>query len=70
MLAAQTLRGDANCDQHVNFNDINAFVLAITGRSGYEAEYPNCPWLNGDCNGDNMVDFDDINPFVELLVNP
>jgi endonuclease/exonuclease/phosphatase family metal-dependent hydrolase len=70
VLAAQTMRGDANCDGRTDFDDINPFVLALTGRSGYAATYPGCPWLNADCNGDNAVNFDDINPFVELLVSP
>jgi hypothetical protein len=67
VLAAPTTRGDTNCDQAVDFDDINPFVMAITGRSGYEATYPGCPWLNADCNDDDAVDFDDINPFVAIL---
>ncbi len=68
VLVAPTRRGDANCDESVDFDDINPFVMAITGRSGYEGTYPECPWLNADCNDDDAVDFDDINPFVALLV--
>jgi hypothetical protein len=59
--------GDANCDGHVDFDDINPFVLALTGADGYYNEYPECDWLNADCNGDGLVDFDDINAFVALL---
>ncbi len=60
-------RGDLNCDDHVDFADINPFVLALNGQAGYEAQYPNCYWFNADCNCDGAVNFDDINPFVALL---
>ncbi len=59
--------GDLNCDGHVNFNDINPFVVALVDRSAYESQYAGCRWLNADCNGDGRVDFRDINPFVVLL---
>ncbi|MEW6252149.1 MAG: hypothetical protein AB1716_16040 [Planctomycetota bacterium] len=59
--------GDLNCDGHVDFDDINPFVLALTDPAGYAIAYPNCNILNGDCNGDGLVNFDDINPFVALL---
>ena len=61
------LLGDMNCDGVVNFTDINAFVLALTGEAAYRASYPNCRWLNADCDGDGLVSFADINPFVALL---
>jgi Tol biopolymer transport system component len=60
-------RGDMDCDGDVDFDDINPFVLALTGAEAYYAQYPNCCWLNADCNADGHVDFDDINPFVALL---
>ncbi len=59
--------GDMNCDNFVNFDDINGFVLAIVGPEAYQAEYPACRWLNADCNGDALVTFDDIHGFVNLL---
>jgi len=59
--------GDLNCDGAVNFNDIDPFVLALTDRPGYEAQYPTCLWLNADCNHDGTVSFADIDPFVALL---
>jgi len=59
--------GDMNCDQHVNFADIDPFVLALGGEAGYLAQFPDCRWLNADCNGDGAVDFADIDPFVALL---
>ncbi len=59
--------GDLNCDGVVDFDDINAFVLAIQLPSEYVNEYPNCDRMLGDCNGDAYVDFNDINCFVALL---
>ncbi len=61
--------GDVNCDGVVNFDDINAFVLALVGQASYEAAYPNCRWLNADIDGNSIVNFDDINPFVNCLVS-
>jgi hypothetical protein len=67
---APALVGDLNCDGHVNFGDINPFVLALSNPAGYATAYPNCNILNGDINGDGHVNFGDINPFVALLSNP
>ncbi len=61
------LIGDMNCDGVLDFDDINPFVLALTGSESYYAAYPDCDWLNGDVNGDGTVDFDDINVFVSLI---
>jgi hypothetical protein len=68
-IALPMLLGDMDCDGSVDFDDINPFVLALTGRQPYEAAYPNCNWFNGDCNCDGEVDFDDINCFVALLTS-
>lgn len=59
--------GDLNCDELVNFDDIDPFVLALGGYAAYQAQYPRCNWLNADCNEDGQVDFDDIDAFVALL---
>jgi hypothetical protein len=59
--------GDMNCDDAVNFGDINPFVLALTDAAGYMAAYPTCHYMNADVNGDGAVNFGDINPFVALL---
>ena len=59
--------GDLDCDGDVDFDDINPFVLALSGQAAYETQYPECNWLNGDCDADGDVDFDDINPFVGLI---
>ncbi|MEW6199966.1 MAG: M14 family zinc carboxypeptidase [Planctomycetota bacterium] len=62
--------GDLNCDGHVDFGDINPFVLALTNPASYAATFPNCNIMNGDVNKDGLVDFGDINPFVRLLTGP
>jgi hypothetical protein len=67
LIATGSSRGDMNCDGHVDFNDINPFVLALSNPAGYAQQYPNCNIMNGDCNGDGRVEFGDINPFVALL---
>jgi hypothetical protein len=59
--------GDLNCDGLVNFDDINAFVLALSDPAAYAAAFPSCDRLKADCNGDGLVNFDDIDPFVALL---
>lgn len=61
--------GDLNCDDSVDFNDIDAFVETLVGgREGYEAAYPNCIFELADTNNDDSVDFDDIDGFVSLLI--
>jgi hypothetical protein len=60
-------RGDLNCDGVINFDDINAFVLALTDISGYLEQYPACNRNLADCNLDGYVDFNDINAFVAIL---
>jgi hypothetical protein len=57
--------GDLNCDGSVTFSDIDPFVDALAGESGW-AHAP-CPWLRADCNGDGAVTFADIDPFVVLI---
>jgi len=61
--------GDVNCDGHVDFDDINPFVLALVDHAAYGSAYPACNLYNADCNGDGVVDFNDINPFVACLVS-
>ena len=64
------LAGDLNCDGLVDFSDINPFVLLLSCRSCYTAQYPNCPYQTGDCNNDGQISFADINPFVAVLSAP
>jgi hypothetical protein len=59
--------GDVNCDGAINYGDINPFVLALQGSSAYEAQYPECVWLNADVDGNGLVNYGDINAFVRLL---
>ncbi len=63
------LRGDMNCDQAVNFGDIDPFVTALVGRGAYEAAQPTCQYELADINRDKSVDFGDIDPFVNCLVD-
>ena len=58
---------DMNCDGDLTLSDVAPFVLALSSRPAYEAQYPNCHWLYADINQDGSVNTDDINPFVELL---
>jgi hypothetical protein len=58
--------GDANCDGHLDFGDINPFVSLLTGT--YHDIFPDCDGETFcDMNGDGRVDFGDINPFVAAL---
>ncbi|MEW6252442.1 MAG: hypothetical protein AB1716_17525 [Planctomycetota bacterium] len=70
--AQQVCRGDLNCDAHIDFNDINAFVMALSDYPLWQRTYGSqsslgCPDANADVNADGRVDFGDINPFVGLL---
>lgn len=64
-------RGDLNCDDWIDFNDINPFILALSNWPEWKNRYPDCPERNADVNGDGLYGgaqgFDDINPFIKLL---
>lgn len=62
--------GDINCDQQIDFNDINPFVLMLTDPAAWQAQFPECELFNGDVNNDGVVGFGDINPFIDLLTGP
>jgi choice-of-anchor B domain-containing protein len=62
-------RGDVNCDGQVDFNDIDAFVTALTGEDNFNEQYPDCFYEVADANCDGSVAFDDIDPFVACLVH-
>ncbi len=69
-LIAIHLVGDANCDGVLNFNDIDAFVMAIVDPDGYALAYPECAALMVvDLDGNGIVNFDDLDYFVALLSN-
>jgi hypothetical protein len=69
---------DCNCDGAVDFDDIDYFVAALGGETGWSSFYashhggslPTCPFENGDVNRDGSVDFDDIDPFVLRIGAP
>lgn len=60
-------RGDMNCDEVVDFKDIDPFVRALSNPTAYGIEHPDCVYLNGDCTGDGVVTFKDIDCFVASL---
>ncbi|MBK9127245.1 MAG: hypothetical protein IPM13_05550 [Phycisphaerales bacterium] len=59
--------GDMDCDGDVDFDDIDAFILALQGPFEYNSVYPCCPWHHGDLNDSGFVDFDDIDPFITRI---
>jgi hypothetical protein len=60
--------GDLNCDGVISAADIDPFVIALTqGQAGYQAQFPDCNFLNADCNADGTVSAADIDAFVTLL---
>lgn len=65
--------GDLNCDDQIDFADINPFVLALSNWQAWKQTYPDCPEKNADINGDGLYGgpngFGDINPFVALLAS-
>lgn len=69
-LSVPPTRGDLNCDGKIDFGDINPFVLALLGETGYLAEWPRCHWYAADIDEDGRVHFADINPFIDLLTAP
>jgi hypothetical protein len=59
--------GDTNCDDAINFFDVDPFVLALLEPAAYETAYPDCDLLSADLDGNELVNFFDIDPFVECL---
>jgi hypothetical protein len=67
------LHGDSNCDDRIDFGDINCFVAALLGGPPTWLASGTACWSENfipanDANGDGAVDFADINAFVALLV--
>jgi hypothetical protein len=56
-----TCLGDCNCDGRVDFDDINAFIAALSAPQSV------CFFANVDINGDGAINFDDINAFIAVL---
>ncbi len=64
---AVSVPGDLNCDGLLDADDIDPFVLALSGPDAYNAGFPGCSRMLGDIDGNGQVDFDDIDPFVAAL---
>ncbi len=67
---AAVMRGDANCDGHINFDDITCFTAALVGVDPWEdcGRGLYCDYLAAnDVDLDGVVGFDDITPFVLCL---
>lgn len=62
-------RGDLDCNDNVDFNDIDAFVVALLGLDTYFGLYPDCDAWYGDMNENGRVDMDDIDGFVHALID-
>ncbi len=65
-------RGDCNCDDVINWRDIDYFVAAMNDNvAAWEAMFapgvPTCPFINNDVNVDGTVNWRDIDPFVEVM---
>ncbi len=60
-------RCDCNCDGRVNYDDIDGFIVALTGAAAYLSAYPACVYRNADADGSGVVDFNDISAFIGCL---
>jgi hypothetical protein len=59
--------GDVNCDNAVNYFDIDPFVIALLDADTYAAQFPACDALTADMNQDGVVNYFDLDPFVTRL---
>ncbi|MCK4343592.1 MAG: hypothetical protein KAY37_17910 [Phycisphaerae bacterium] len=64
--------GDSNCDNQINWRDIDFFVAAMNDNvAAWEAMFlpgePTCPFENNDTNEDGTVNWRDIDPFVAVM---
>jgi M6 family metalloprotease-like protein len=69
------VRGDLNCDDAVNLDDIPHFVQALVDPAGYDADHDGAPYLlcnrmAADMDGDTLIDGRDIPGFVDALLHP
>ncbi|MGD8451228.1 MAG: hypothetical protein PVJ57_05365 [Phycisphaerae bacterium] len=63
--------GDMNGDAFINNLDLAPFVLALTNREAYYAQFPELdPDVVGDLNGDRVLDNFDISLFIRMLTLP
>lgn len=61
--------GDLNCDDFVDFFDIDPFLLALMEPDSYTTAYPNCDASHGDVNHDGTFDFFDVDPFIDCVLH-
>ncbi|MCK4341376.1 MAG: ankyrin repeat domain-containing protein [Phycisphaerae bacterium] len=64
--------GDSNCDDTINWRDIDYFVAAMNDNvAAWEDMFlpgtPTCPFENNDVNADGTVNWRDIDPLVEIM---
>ncbi|MCK4341061.1 MAG: carboxypeptidase regulatory-like domain-containing protein [Phycisphaerae bacterium] len=64
--------GDSNCDEAINWRDIDFFVAAMNDNvAAWEAMFlpgaPTCSFDNNDVNGDGTVNWRDIDPLVAIM---
>lgn len=69
------LRGDMNCDDVLDVNDVPHFVQAMVDPAGYDADHDGDPYLacaryRADMNTDTLKDGDDIQLFADALLSP
>jgi hypothetical protein len=62
--------GDCNCDNVVDTDDIDAFVLALLDSNAYVASHPCCDPTSADVDLNGIRDGRDVMAFVDLLLNP
>lgn len=66
--AAQSHKGDLNCDGSVDLPDVEPFVVALLSPDDYAKQWPDCDISHADVNDDGSVDLADVSGFIELLL--
>jgi hypothetical protein len=64
--------GDSNCDDQIDWRDIDFFVAAQNDNHAawhamFSSDAPTCTFANNDVNDDGTVNWRDIDPFVNLM---
>jgi len=68
---ARSVRGDLNCDDLINLDDVAPFVTALLDPTAYAAQFPGCNILRADMNADGSTNGLDIPGFTAaILSNP
>ena len=66
--------GDCNCNDGINWRDIDYFVAAMSGEQSWLNMFlpgtPTCAYSNCDANEDGTTNWRDIDPFVALMNTP